>query len=421
MVCDDCKLLVERLEAAEKSIKALERRLLAYENAHTPPSRRYKPRLPSSEHVKRGAPEGYKGATRIDPEPTMRVELVKKVCDHCKARLPEPFLVERKIVEEISEPQPVEVTEYAIPHYICSSCGEHVSAESSSLERFGPRTCAHIALLKFNDRLPHAKVAQALSRQFNLKVTPPTVLSITNRVADAVQHKYDALRKQLLKEKHIHIDKTSLRVTRRTYWIWVFCTNKLTFYVIKPSRGGRVIEEILQEYKSIVVTDGYKVYKKIGSAQQRCWAHLLREAEWLASEHDTAKPVFKQLRTMYHELKVVCKQTKINRQHTYGSFMLRMNQLIDLCNAHREMRKFATTLRNGINAWFTAILHKRVTLTNNLAEQQLREIVVQRKIFGTLRTKRGTTTMQTLMSLLMTWHQKGKNALTELTKTLTLA
>jgi transposase-like protein len=268
--------------------------------------------------------------------------------------------------------------------------------------------------------LPHAKVAQALARQFNLELTPPTVLSITNRVADAVQHKYDSLRKQLLKEPYVHIDETSLRVAGRTYWVWVFCTNKLTVYVIQPTRGARVVQEILHDYKGIVVTDGYKVYQGIGKAQQRCWAHLLREAEWLASEHDTAKPVFEQLRTMYHEVKTLCKR-KINRQQVYNSFSLRMNQLIDLCSAHREMRKFATTLRNGINAWFTAILHKGLPLTNNLAERQLREVVVQRKIFGTLRTERGTTTMQTLMSLIMTWTQKGKNALQELTKTLTTA
>ena len=421
MVCDDCKPLAERLETAEKSIKELERRLLAYENAHTPPSRRYKPRLPPSEDAKRGAPEGHKGATREDPDPTLRVELVKETCEHCKARLPKPFWVERKLVEEIPEPQPVEVTEYLISHYLCSSCGEHVSADGPNLGRFGPRTCAHVALLKFSDRLPHAKVAQALARQFNLEVTPPTVLSITNRVSDAVQHKYDALRKQLLKEKYIHIDETSLRVAGRTYWVWVFCTNMLTFYVIQPTRGGRVVEELLHDYKGVVVTDGYKVYQKMGSAQQRCWAHLLREAEWLASEHDMAKPIFDQLRTMYHEVKALCKRAKINRQRAYDSFMLRMNQLADLCSAHREMRKFAITLRNGINAWFTAILHKGVALTNNLAERQLREIVVQRKIFGTLRTERGTTTLQTLMSILMTWHQKGKNALAELTRTLTLA
>lgn len=418
MVCDKCKPEFDILLAR---IEALERRLLAYENAHTPPSKRYKPRLPPSEDAKRGAPEGHKGATRDDPDPTLRVELVKEVCDHCKARLPAPFWVERKIVEEIPLPQPVEVTEYLIPHYVCAECGEQVSADGPSLGRFGPRTCAQVALLKFSDRLPHAKVARALERQFNLKLTPPSVLSITNRVADAVQHKYEALRKQLLKEQYVHIDETSLRVAGRTYWVWVFCTNSLTFYVIEPTRGGRVVQEMLKDYTGIVVTDGYKVYQGIGKTQQRCWAHLLREAEWLASEHDTAKPIFEQLRAMYHELKAVCKRAKISRQHTYDSFMLRMNQLINLCSAHREMRKFSTTLRNGIAAWFTAILHKGIPLTNNLAERQLREIVVQRKIFGTLRTEKGTTTMQTLMSLIMTWTQKGKNALQELTKTLSPA
>jgi len=85
-----------------------------------------------------------------------------------------------------------------------------------------------------------------------------------------------------------------------------------------------------------------------------------------------------------------------------------------LCGAYKELRKFATTLVNGIHSWFIAILHKGVPLTNNLAERQLREIVVQRKIFGTLRTDRGCTTLETIMSLIMTWKQAGKDALQEL-------
>jgi len=316
MVCEKCKPELDILLAR---IEALERRLLVYENAHTPPSRQYKPRSPPIETAKRGAPKGHKGATRKDPDPTLHVELVKETCDHCKTRLPKPFWVERKLVEEIPEPQPIEVTEYLIPHYLCASCGEHVSAENPSLGRFGPRTCAQIALLKFSDRLPHAKVVQALERQFNLEVTPPTVLSITKRVADAVQHKYDALRKQLLKESYVHVDETSLRVAGRTYWVWVFCTNNLTFYVIAPTRGGRVVQEVLKDYKGIVVTDGYKVYQDMGSAPQRCWAHLLREAEWLASKHDTAKPLFEQLRIMYHEVKAVCKRAQTSREQPRGT------------------------------------------------------------------------------------------------------
>lgn len=420
MVCEDCKCLAVQLEAALKRIEELERRLLAYENAHTPPSRRYKPRQPPVVGGKRGAPEGHDGATRPNPEPTMRMEHVLQKCTHCLGLLGKPDYCERRLEEEIPKPQPIEVTEHLVWHYTCPRCGKHNSAEGSTLGRFGPRTCAHVALLKFDDRLPHVKVVQALSRQFGLTMTPPTVLRITQRVADATRVSYEALLKALLQQPYIHIDETPLRVSGRTFWVWIFCTPQMTLYVIRPSRGRNVVQDILHDYKGIIVTDGYKVYEGIGGAQQRCWAHLLREAEFLASKHESAKPVLEQLRQLYRDARALAKR-RIDRASVHDALVLRMQQLIDLCGAYKELRKFATTLKNGIHSWFIAILHKGVPLTNNLAERQLREIVVQRKIFGTLRTETGCTTLETIMSMLMTWRQNARNALQELTQLLSPA
>lgn len=406
-------LLKSTVEKYEKRIEELERRLLAYENAHTPPSRRYKPRQPPVEGGKRGAPDGHDGATRSTPAPTLQVEHKLDRCQHCQGMLGRPYDKLSYLVEEVPEPRPIEVTEHILPQYICSHCGQHNSAPAPTLGRFGPRTCAHVALLKFDDRLPHVKVVQALSRQFDLTMTPPTVLRITQRVADATRASYDALIARLLRQPYLHIDETEMRVSGRTYWVWVFTTPQFTFYAIRPSRGRNVVQEILRDYKGIIVTDGYIVYEGIGGAQQRCWAHLLREAEFLASKHETAKPILQQLRQLYRDARSLAKR-HIDRAAVHDALVLRIRQLIELCGAYRELRKFATTMTNGIHSWFIAILHKGVPLTNNLAERQLREIVVQRKIFGTLRTDRGCTTMETLMSLIMTWKQVGKNALQEL-------
>ena len=414
-VCERCRLFFERLL---KEIEELKRRLLAYENAHTPPSMRWKKRLPPS-NAKLGAPEGHPGTTRDEPEPTMTMKFEEQKCHHCQARLDKPFRVERRVIEEIPEPQPVEVTEYLIGHYECNKCGGITIADAPIPEgRFGPQTCAHIALLKFGDRLPNRLVVRALERDFGLTITSATVLDITRRVADATRAEYEKLVEQIQKSPFVHIDETQLRVSGRTYWVWIFTTPTQTLYVIKPTRGKTVPKEILGDYQGIIITDGYKVYPEFGSAQQRCWAHLLREARELAEKHETAQPILQQLLTMYHELKPLCKRKKINHQHVYESFMLRMNQIIDLCNAYQEIRKFATTLKNGINSWFTALLHKGVPLTNNLAERQLREIVVQRKIFGTLRNEKGTRIMETIMSMLMTWKQRQINPLTRLQKLL---
>lgn len=403
----------------EKKIEELSQRLLAYENAHTPPSMRRKKRLPPATG-KLGAPEGHPGTTRDEPTSTMTMTFEEEKCYHCQARLGMPFRVERRVIEEIPEPQPVEVTEYIIGHYECKKCGGITIADVPIPEgRFGPRTCAHIALLKFSDRLPHKLVVRALERDFGLTMTPATVLDITRRVADATRSEYEKLVEQIRESPFVHIDETQLRVSGRTYFVWIFTTPDKTLYVIRPTRGKSVPKEILGDYQGIVITDGYKIYPQFGSAQQRCWAHLLREAKELTENHETAKGLYQGLKNLFEKLKRIITRQHYRKKYWHEKFTAEMKQWINLADNYQELRKFATTLTNGLPAWFTCILHPEIPPTNNLAERQLREIVVQRKIFGTLRNEKGTRIMETIMSMLMTWQQQGIKPLVALQKLLT--
>jgi hypothetical protein len=57
--------------------------------------------------------------------------------------------------------------------------------------------------------------------------------------------------------------------------------------------------------------------------------------------------------------------------------------------------------------------------TNNRAERALREHVVQRKIMGTFRNGKGTRTYETIMTVLATWKQQGRNLFQTLGEALT--
>jgi len=73
-VCENCKPLFEqllkRIEKLEEKNCSLERRLLAYENAHTPPSLLKKKRIPRASSGKLGAPKGHPKYERDEPNIT---------------------------------------------------------------------------------------------------------------------------------------------------------------------------------------------------------------------------------------------------------------------------------------------------------------------------------------------------------------
>src|SRR3989344_5862708 len=97
--CENCVYL-------EKRVEELERRLLAYENAHTPPSksrRRYPAREPTGNPV--GAPQGHPGTTRPTPQPQKTINVTQDTCTQCHHPLGKPMKILKRIIEDLPEPQ----------------------------------------------------------------------------------------------------------------------------------------------------------------------------------------------------------------------------------------------------------------------------------------------------------------------------
>jgi transposase len=399
MVCERCLELLKRIEELEK-------KLALYENANTPSSKiRFPPRILNLNKNKPGQKEGHEGITRAKPIPTMSIELIEEKCPHCKAKLGTPIKTVSRIIEEIPEPQPITVTEYKINHYMCNKCKREVIAEAPIPKdsRFGVNVLAHTTLLKFDDRLPLRKVCSALKRQFNLDISSATVFDITRRVSDKLQLEYNSIKTSLRKSKSVNIDETGIRVDGLNFHLWVFTNKKVTLYVIRKSRGKGVIEEVLgKKYKGIIGCDGWTSYSSYTNSIQRCWAHLLREAKYLANEHDSAK-------TLYNGLKQIYEKATSNKPPSKEDLILEMRQWTDYADCFKELRKFSVTVKNGIEYWFTFLDNKGVEPTNNRAERALREMIVQRKIIGTLRNEKGTTIMERIVSCIATWKQKGLN------------
>jgi transposase len=337
MVCDDCKILLERLEKAERRIEELEKKLAQYENANTPSSRIiFPPRIINLDKKKPGQKEGHYGMTRAKPVPTMSIELIEEKCPHCKSRLGKPFKTTSKIIEEIPEPQPVAVTEYKINHYRCSKCDNEIIAQSPFPKQgnFGANTLAHATLLKFDDRLPLKKVCSALQRQFNLDISSATVLDITKRVSDKLQPEYESIKRSLRRSKSVNIDETGMRVGGLNFHLWVFTNKNVTLYVIRKSRGKNVIEEVLgKNYKGVIGSDGWASYSSYTDKIQRCWAHLLREAKYLASGYNSAQ-------YLHEGLKKIYEKATGKKPPSRDKLITEMRQWIDYAECYKELRKF---------------------------------------------------------------------------------
>jgi transposase len=333
--------------------------------------------------------------------------------------------VGHRIVEEISNPAPRQVIDYLEYGWECTECGAHTTARHPDCPpwgRLGKNVLVQATLMKFEERLPLVKASEALERTYGLSVTPATVLDITRRVAWWLRPEYTRILRRIRSAPVVYMDETGARVDGRRHWIWVFTTLTDTLIVIRRSSGKRVLREVLGKgFKGVIVCDGWSSYPGFTDLIQRCWAHLLREARYLAEHLEEARPLSEALHGIYRRVNIPPEDRPPPEEAARLAEEARrtMEGWARKPYEAEEVRRFASKVLNGIDHWFTFLTVPGVEPTNNRAERALREHVVRRKIMGCFRNGKGTGIYETVMTVLATWKLQGCDLSQILSETLT--
>jgi len=184
--------------------------------------------------------------------------------------------------------------------------------------------------------------------------------------------------------------------------MWTFTTDEHTLYAVRESRGSDVPAEVLgEDFAGTVVCDGWTAYPAFTSNLQRCWAHILREAEDVADKYEDGEPIHRHLTQMYVGLQswLETDPSLRERAQMHRSSQNGLKSLVRCSATDDPVATLLGKIKGGIDHWLTFIGEPAVTPTNNAAENALREPVVLRKIIGTLRNDRGMFVHETLLLL----------------------
>ena len=393
----------------------LKRKLRRYENPHTPPSkdnRKSETSFISQTGLAVGKATGYKGATRKLKEPTDFIELFDNACSQCgKHNIPKN--IKSKTFEELPDPQPTKIikSQWGFYECNCGHCWESKPIEVPDKGQFGKNFQTQITLLRFDDRLPLRKTISAIERQYKTTLTSKSVYDITKRVADIATPEYEKIKKKIKRATNLHIDETKIKIQGKTHWLWIFRSRNNIFFVIHKKRNRTVLDEILgYNYTGLIISDGLSAYKEYTKYLQRCWSHILRETKEMAKKHDDAKPMHQWMKDLFEIVKSASiKDPPIKRQKSYDKCIQEMKLLIKMFSSYQHLTKVITTIKNGLEFWFTRIKHPQIEPTNNKGEQSLREMVVIKKIIRTLRNQNGADVLAKMMTLISTWRLNGLN------------
>ncbi|WP_114578761.1 IS66 family transposase [Saliphagus sp. LR7] len=425
--------LKEEVEELRKENQRLRAKLRWYEGPHTPPSKDQSnsgksssssgeddDEEPRTDGGTPGRKPGHDPEWRVAPDPDREIEVTCDCCPECGEAFDESAGVSPRLVEEIPDPQPPETTQYNRHCYECDCCGAETVASHPDCPdegQFGVNVIAQSAVSRYDHRLPYRKIADRFEQLHGLKLSGASAWHATERAARAGRYEYKQIRQQIQDADVVHVDETGVKRDDEQAWIWTFRTDTHTLYAVRESRGHDVPAEVLgEDFAGTVVCDGWTAYPAFSSNLQRCWAHILREAEDVAADYDVAEPVYRSLKQMYVGLQAWLETdpTARERAQMHRSCQNGLRSLVERSVDDESVATLLGKIEGGIDHWLTFVGEPAVAPTNNAAENALREPVVLRKIIGTLRNDRGMFVHETILSLLATWRQQGRNPYEEL-------
>ena len=220
--------------------------------------------------------------------------------------------------------------------------------------------------------------------------------------------------------KVIHADKTSYTINGEHWGLWVFFDplRKIVVYWLTPDGDNAALKRILDAWKGIIVCDGAQVFRRY--VIQRCWAHILTEARYLAGQfpdNEGVQHVSDRLHKIFRDAKKY-RGTRAERIRKRYEFTRRVRAIVEAYRDDPALAEFMTKLDNAAFDLFLFVVEPYVPPTNNPAERLLREPVIVRKIRGTLRSAAGAAAFCALMSCKATWEMRGLRVLSEIRRVL---
>ena len=420
------------LAKALKKISELERKLAQHDNAHTPSSKKAIGQKAKSQHGKpqqngngksdtakpRGGQKGHKGAT-YRPAPTRFERHAPDRCPRCGMSDLTVTKTSKRNVTEIPPPQKAVTTQHVRETCSCNVCGlGGIEPEAALPKRgnYGMNVILKIAE-NFLQRMPHRMSAKSLRRHLTRMShgTVHNILCMTGTNLDAPARQIlDLIRLARV----LHVDETSLSLNGKLVWVWIFFDPETgnTLFVIRPSRGGDVLREVIPEWDGTIVSDGWSPYKKY--RVQRCWAHILREIRHLAHRNPDCQEAQDALAVLsrVHRCGLRASGSMKKRRRLRSYLRRRVREILAKYADVAVLEKFMTKLGNAYEDLFRFVLDPRIPSTNNAAERGLREIVVHRKIRGSIRSKNTMRWLGNLFSCVTTWQQRGIDHLAEIAR-----
>src|SRR4051812_39608408 len=443
--CPNCRRLQARVDALEAELAALkevvarlsQQLATARKDSSTsskPPSsdivKPPKPPPPQGQDKRRiGGQPGHPKHERVAFPPEAvnagafdhRID-VCPACGHClrPALTIPPRVVQQVDVREV----PVSIQEHRSHPAWCPRCQEmHEAPLPPGIARgglVGPSLTTLIAYLKGACHASFSTVRKFLRDVVGVTISRGELARIIAKVSRALERPYEELLGALPDEARLNVDETGHRQNGQRQWTWCFRASLYTLFKIDPSRSGDVLIEVLgTEFDGVVGCDYFSAYRRhhreFGVLLQFCPAHLIRDVKYLTTLPDARDRAYggrvrEALKSLFA---VIHRREELPAVAFRGELEAARAEVLRCGTSDvpetKHSRNLAKRFETHGESYFRFVTTPGVEPTNNLAEQAIRFVVIDRLITQGTRSEAGDRWCERIWTVVATCVQQGRS------------
>ncbi len=318
---------------------------------------------------------------------------------------------------------PTSVTEHQGLAYWCPHCRKfHYAPLPEAVRKsglFGPRLTALVAFMKGVCHASFSTIRKFLRDVARVDISRGYLAKLIGKVSESLAKAYAELFERLPGEAVLNIDETGHKDNGAKFWTWCFRAQLYTLFRIDKSRGSKVLVEVLgEEFNGVLGCDYFSAYRKymreFNVLVQFCMAHLIRDVKVLLTLPGRDNQAYGQrVRYALRELfAVIHRREKMTATGFQKALEAAREQVLKAATTRvpdtKHARNLAKRFRENGEAYFRFITTPGIQPTNNLAEQAIRFVVIDRHITQGTRSEKGRRWCERIWTVIATCAQQGR-------------
>jgi transposase len=386
------------------------------------------PKTPKSKNKKKRKIGGQRGHKKHDRKPFGPEELdhtwlyTWPCCPDCGGEVKSSREPDR-VVQQVELVKPVEITEHRSCACWCPRCRKtHYAPLPEDVARgglVGPQLTALVAYLKGACHASYTTIRKFFRDVLKMKISRGQLAKLINKATASLNGMYQDLLGCLPHEAWLNVDETGHKENGQSLWTWCFRADMYTLFKIDPSRGSDVLIATLgKEFDGVLGCDYFSAYQKymkdFSVAVQFCLAHLIRDVKFLTTLPDKATKNYGQrlLNALRELFRVIHRREQMTPERFQRALEKARKAVLDVgrrAPPRTEARNLAKRFRKHGKAYFQFITTPGIEPTNNLAEQAIRFVVIDRKVTQGTRSENGRRWCERIWTLIATCAQQGRS------------